>query len=476
MYAGNDNDFSEPRNGYGGALQYRSSVNGMVEGVLGKYQKGGKASFDPYAVDEGTEMAEPKNGRFYTEEEMESMSKDQLRIAKTLNDQKASANKESTKRYFQDNILPFIPGMDDGQGRRDARHERKALAQRKKFEDEATTESLVDEEIPAESQVLQGTEGDPYEYLHDGKGNYFARKKGDTAWARQRRASKAHSAIEKQFNDRPNEVAIGDPLTQDEISTTPLSGNSKNRDKRPRSLDQMNALKFDPITSELPSELAQVDAPDSIGIPQAKQDSKRNRGPADYNGIAGTLSDVATGALNVAPHLQNIKDYENLPGIVSPRLQKAVYTNAPSLEADRQAIKAQGRSMQNAANQGSPNIAANTRALSATQQSLSRLAGQESMIEAQNDARNAQASSQVQRSNIANLNQYDKDKMERELYQQKGIAGERNAIYSGVLGTIGQANQRKLDKERMKLLGKAYNRYGQLGRTLGPNGEVKYGV
>jgi hypothetical protein len=188
---------------------------------------------------------------------------------------------------------------------------------------------------------------------------------------------------------------------------------------------------------------------------------------SNQRGVGNTLMNAASGFASIAPNIANINDYHDLPGIRSPNLQHAVTSEAPSMEATRQAIKAQGRNASQRGEGQSANnqLAANAAAMSGTQSALSRLGGQEAQVEAQTNARNAQAQNQVNRSNVYTLNKHQNEMNSRDMAKVRGIAGERAAIGNKTLGFMGDIRNQKLDRERMDLIGQQYANSGVLERA-----------
>ena len=156
---------------------------------------------------------------------------------------------------------------------------------------------------------------------------------------------------------------------------------------------------------------------------------------------------------------------------IKPRLAsvlaRTVKTEAPSFEADRQAIIAQGQNAAARAQDGtsSDKLAANVASMAGTQSALSRLAGQESQAVAANDARNAQASNRTNAMNTQILNREVQQQQSRDLAQMRGISNEWGNIASKSLGFMGDLNRQGLDRERMDLTRQAYNQQGQLDRA-----------
>ena len=192
---------------------------------------------------------------------------------------------------------------------------------------------------------------------------------------------------------------------------------------------------------------------------------QRNQG-----NIRAGLGDVAEGYGNVWPHLANIRDYNQLPGITAPMLQKSVPLKDPNLESYKQAILAQGRNMQNQAaydtSQSAGQAGQRAAALAKTQGELSRLAGYEGNLKADLANKSTLANAQITGRNLQKVNQYYGDVTERDLYKVRGVANERNRIAQNMLGFIGGQRQRTLDKENMALVKQQYAANDYLGRAI----------
>lgn len=198
---------------------------------------------------------------------------------------------------------------------------------------------------------------------------------------------------------------------------------------------------------------------------------------SDNKGTIGKgLGNAAVGLLNIAPHLSNIKAYKNLPGVRAPNLQRTVRTKAPSFEASRQALKAEGRNAMNKVNaSGQGTAAQNAAALAQTQSAVSRLSGQEAKAVADNDARNAAAANRVSGQNMNRLNRSLEHQMSRDMAKTRGIASEKGKIASKTLGFIGDLRNQELQERRLSLTERRYDRTGVMERDarsyLEENGE-----
>ncbi len=226
---------------------------------------------------------------------------------------------------------------------------------------------------------------------------------------------------------------------------------------------EVQGLGYQPMTELMAGpDIVMPDTPETEVAPLGPGWWDENR-----RGITRGASNVAAGLLNIAPHLANIRDYQNMPGVRSPQLQRTVSVDAPSMEATRQAIKAQGRTAaESAAGQSPQNqLAARAAAMSGTQSALSRLAGQEAQTEAQYDAMNARARQQAEAQNVASLNRMAEQMTARDLAQMRGIAGERGAISTKTLGFLGDLNRQQLDRDRMDLVRQRYNMQEQMDRA-----------
>jgi hypothetical protein len=187
-------------------------------------------------------------------------------------------------------------------------------------------------------------------------------------------------------------------------------------------------------------------------------------------------SNLASGFLGVAPHLANINAYNNMAGVPAANLASTVQTRAPNMDAGRQAILAQGRNASQRASGGSPSdqMAANIAAMGGTQSALSRYSGQEAQVQAQNDARNAQAVNQTNARNVGILNRQQTQEQARDLAQMRGIGKERGNISNKSLGFIGDLNNQRLDRDKMDLMYANYNRNGTLDRAAQKQYEEQY--
>jgi len=184
--------------------------------------------------------------------------------------------------------------------------------------------------------------------------------------------------------------------------------------------------------------------------------------------ISGSIIDAGSLLAGISPNLANIKDYRTLPQVPTPGLERAIDLDVPDFESTRQAIVAQGRNMQNlvSSGQAGQQIAQRSQAMGRTQGALSQLAGQEERMQTDINNRNRVANQQVQARNLGTVNKFYDEQNERELAIIRGVGAERQNISNKILGTIGDMNQRRVDRDKMSLTGLRYNQEGALRRTL----------
>jgi len=156
------------------------------------------------------------------------------------------------------------------------------------------------------------------------------------------------------------------------------------------------------------------------------------------NTLGRGTRNLTSGLLAVAPHLGNI-----------------------------QAAISQGRQMANQAQYESPqdSVAARSKALSATQSALSQIAGQEEMMEQQWRDKNAQRQMAVDSRNISAIDRRNEMEVGRDLARTRGIGTEWANISSKLLGTMGDLDRQRLDRERMDLVQQTYNLNDTLKRA-----------
>jgi len=301
-----------------------------------------------------------------------------------------------------------------------------------------------DKKKAAAAKVAAATpKGDPWEYNMEGD-NVLTRKIGDPNWITTS-GDIRQKILDQEFPDYASPVAPEAEVAADPnevtVDFTDLDESIANFDPD------------DPFVAETTTE----------GTDPAVEP---NWWKENQTGIGRFASNAASAALNVAPHLSNIKRYKEMPGVRAPNLQKTVTTKAPSLESTRQAIIAQGRNQANATGtspQG--NVAQRAAAMAGTQSALSQLGGQEQRMQSQVDARNAQMSNQANARNVYAMNRSLEQQTSRDLAQTRGIANEWGNIASKSLGFIGDVNRQKLDRERMALTERRYDQFGVMQRN-----------
>jgi len=287
--------------------------------------------------------------------------------------------------------------------------------------------------------------GDPWEYRMDGDKVLTRKNNGNWITAQ---GDARQAILDKKFPDYEGGVEIGArPLTEEEeggvdIQARPLTEEEEGGDEFSESQE-----------GETPSWWTN-----------------------NKQGLGRGLGNAASGLLNIAPHLSNIKAYNDMPGVRAPNLQRTVRSEAPNMEAGRQAIRAEGRNAMNRVNaSGQGTAAQNAAALASTQSALSRYSGQEARVEAQTDARNAAAANQTQARNMAMLNRHGREETSRDMAKFRGIQGEKNKLASKALGFVKDLRTQKLDDRRMALTERRYDQYGVMQRDaqkyLEENGE-----
>lgn len=446
---GNSVDFSEKRNGYGGSLYHRGHSDRVVERTLAKYEGGGKIN-------------PPKNGEYYTDKELYFMSPSERKEANKFNEGYTEIQTEirDTNEYpeitnkgreyvdrFRDGVGNTLSGVRnyligepqpvaDGISE-DPNHPMNSVVQREFISQPKVNEVLNEQDVVEESPKQSSKKkGDDYEYRIGPNGELQTKKKVNKTWITPDPTSVAGIAIAKKLGVSPTEAKVA--------KTTP----------------PVVVKKVQPELSD--EEVMNLERGANSGSDELVKQKNT------YKGLGNTLSDLGTAGVGLANYFSGrraLDDLDNIGHSPELNLNQAVNVEELSNEGDIQAMKSEGNRLVRAGlmsgNLNKESLSA--LAMSETQKNISRSNANMNNVNVGIRNQNRMNSQQVMGENLNAINNRDRENYNndasRKIAQIQGRQRLSGQLTNHLTQTLAQANQRKLDDERMEIE-RSFDPYG----------------